>query len=107
MGVKANILLIGPFKKNIAGNLSYPEDFYSKVEENTLVVTENFHCVSSDASLMLADALGVFLWNFNTHRIDPNKINWEVLYEMYEQEDVDNVRRLFKEHFVGIFMPNG
>jgi hypothetical protein len=114
MGMNACVLCVGIFNKGIAESLEYMSDLYEDTIPGTLVVSHLLHCNTSEQSKLLAEALGCEPWNFNTHRINKEKVNWPKLYKLAkhnedweEREHVDSFWALLKAGFLCIFMPNG
>ena len=112
MGMEAHILAIGKFSPDISHCLEYGEEEYIGVEPGALVVTHFCPCVGSTSSRELADALGVSCWNFNTHHIKPEEINWEMMHHTAEHLAwgsawEEELKTLIEHKFALIFIPNG
>jgi len=114
MGKEAYVMCIGPFKKEIADILEYPEDFYDGTNEGTTVIAELFTCNTDEQSIMLAEAFGIEPWDFNRHWIKKAEdVDWNALYELEERcgewntDDIDKLRTLFKHEFYILYRPEG
>jgi len=112
MGLDADIICIGKFSKEIEDCLEYDCEFYKDTAPGTTVITHVFHCNTSDQSKWLAKALGGEAWDFNTHHINKDKVNWVALYEMMYTEwdkelEVRKFARLLDAGFICIYQPNG
>lgn len=115
MGMNADVIAIGPFSKSIAGLLDYPAEFYDNTKPGTTVITTFCSAPGINTSNMLAAAMGVDPWDFNTHKIDSENIirglgaltefafaTGESVIELNE-----HFNRLAKEGFTFFFRPNG
>lgn len=114
MGMEAEVIGIGLFKKELADSLDYPSDFYDETNEGSLVTASFFHCRTSDSSRRLAGALGMETWDFNAHRITSlDKIDWKLLYELaegycwVEEKDFEGFKKCFEAGFTLMYIPNG
>jgi hypothetical protein len=117
MGLDANVFAWGPFAPEIASYLLYPAVFYSRTAPGTLVITELFDSFSgTGASKKLAACLGISnAWDFNQHKIDPEKIDAQALralfktleYEEDNLKDLEALLALRAGGFQFVFRPNG
>ena len=119
MAKRAELLAFGQFKKSIVGCLDYPVDYYDHMKEDKVVITTVFYCVTNQASIELANAFGIKVWDFNTHYISNKRIICddvvnkiiEALESGYSDADLETACIRFKElidaglHF--IYRPNG
>lgn len=69
-------------------------------------------CQTSNISERLAEVLGVEPWDFNTHEIKEDKVDWEGLKELVkemfcEEDEVEKLRTLLQNDFICIYCPNG
>jgi len=114
VGLDANVICVGQFSKDIVDYLDYESNAYENVQDGAIVITTFFNCNTSDQSHQLAKALGADAWDFNTHAILKNKVNWEALRELSEtcaewgEESIQQFRCLLKEkNFICVYQPNG
>jgi hypothetical protein len=114
MGLDADVICIGQFSNGIAECLNYDPEDYDDVQEGRIVTATFFRCVSTSQSKKLAAALGVDPWDFNTHAILKDKVDWEALKEisLWTDEGEDEVMRRFKflleeKNFICVYRPNG
>jgi hypothetical protein len=113
MSMSANVVGFGKYSRIIADYLDYPRDYYNNAMDGVELVVECLHCPTRDSSIRLAEALGVDPWNFNTHKIDPKRIDWDKLRGM--SEDVwngdDTLDRFYKlatrGEFTFFYQPHG
>ena len=115
MGLDANIITIGRFKKELAEAecLTYPSDYYIKTKEGYIVTSELLRCNTSSQSRNLAFALGFDPWEFDKHYIEKPTMEIIERLEKYfceTDEDYEQTRilkRLIENGFVIIYLPNG
>lgn len=113
MGLNAYVLCIGNFSKEIDDCLFYGAEFYEDTEPGRTVITHKLHCNTNEQSNQLAEVLGCEVWDFNTHRINNQRINWPALYDISDTADwnekaaISEFHRLLRVGFMCIYMPNG
>jgi hypothetical protein len=112
MGMNAEVIAIGPFKKHLAKHLDYDASWYDDVPEGTSVITSLFHCTTAEASRDLAKALfGHGPWDIQYHCFDNGKVKLFDLSELCERLSIPENYESFivlKEHgFKFWFRPNG
>lgn len=109
MGMNAYVLCVGAFSEKIKDCLLYGAEFYEDTKPGTIVVTHKLHCNTSEESRRLAEVLGCDAWDFNTHRVNKEEINWPALYDIGwdEKVEVGRLDKLMEAGFLCIFMPNG
>jgi hypothetical protein len=113
MGLDANIMCIGRFDKEIVDCLPYGPEFYEGMILGMIVTTQLLNCNTSDQSRQLAAALGTEPWDFNTHCISKDNVDWDALDELseicaeWDKIDVEKLRRLLDSNFICIYQPNG
>lgn len=114
MGRDANIICIGCFQADLEDMLDYPSEWYAETEEGSLVTKSGLlNCNTHGQSTELAKALGVEYWDFNTHQLKMDKIDWNALIELskegteWNEEQVEHLRTLLKNGFICMFQPNG
>ena len=112
MGMDADLMVIGPFHPTLAAHLAYRSDHYINVPDGTLVTTELFSCQTTNLSEELAEAVGAKPWDFRTHHVNNNPINWQALRDLSPRlfTDGDHVQalQLFLRHgFTILYRPNG
>lgn len=110
MGLLAKLYAIGKFSKEIIPYLDYPEDFYDDVVEGVLIHTTLYSCNTTGESKELALALGTNPWDFNTHFIIKDNIDFDALggFEFNEDQFIpETVRVLIDRGFQLIYCPDG
>ena len=107
MGMNANIICIGKFDQEVANCLEYQQDYYEGTKIGTIVAAHLLYCQTTDESRLLAKALGCEVWDFNTHTVLEENIDWDALHKEYEERQVDNFGALLNAGFICIYMPNG
>jgi hypothetical protein len=120
MGRDANIICVGCFQPHLKDMLDYgkgepyDDDWYEDTQEGSLVTKAGLlNCNTSDQSTELAKALGVEYWDFNTHQLKKEKIDWNALIELseecaeWDEKNVENLRTLLEHKFICMFQPNG
>jgi len=110
MGMDANVICIGPFGQNVADCLDYPKDNYEEMEEGMPVTVETLNCSSSSTSAELADALGLDPYDFRTHVVNKDNVDWEKMFDIVNMEWDEDVlkkfRTLIENNFICIYRPN-
>lgn len=112
MGMKARVIGVGPFKKELAEHMDYP-DYHDETDENVTVVSTFFRCSTADSSRELAYALGVQPWDFNTHHVKSvDQVAWEVLRglgesQAWEEKDYVGFEKCLKAGWIFVYEPNG
>lgn len=111
MGMDADIIAIGRFRKDIVGYLDYPEDYYKATPEGTEVLVTLFQCETTTASQELAEVLGIHPWRFEEHklRLDENVIHeLSAFVEEYDRwGEHEALEALHKAGFTFYYRPNG
>jgi len=117
MGMKSEILCIGPFNRDIIHILDYPKEYYRNTKKGTLVTASVCHCNTTEQSLKLARALDIEdPWDFNRHAFSittPRNIDWMGLGELsaecdeWDYNDCKTLITLMQHNFTCIFQPNG
>lgn len=112
MGMDANVICIGPFRKGLAKHLDYDEKDYDDVKEGAVVIATLFDCNTTEQSRRLADALGCDPDDFNTHHLSSARVRWGVLLELafesaeMSEKDVEGLGDLFNNLFDCVYQPN-
>ena len=113
MGMDADVIGAGPYSDDIQHILDYPADYYHKTKPGTIILVTLFIAESTQESHELAEALGVDPWDFNTHRINPEKLDKGSLMEYacgaagYGIEHVEAFFKLIEKGFSFFYRPNG
>ena len=114
MGMNACVLCVGTFSESIVASLDYGEEFYEDIKPGTIVTSHILRCATSDQSRQLAEALGCEVWDFNTHYITKDNINWSGLHDLakdsldwFETEHIDSLKAMLNAGFICIYQPNG
>ncbi len=109
MGMDADIIAIGKFKKEIAQYLDYPADYYDDTPEGAEIITSLFLCNSSQQSKDLAHALGIDPQKFEQCHFNAKEIDIEKLLTEteFERDDIIMFDELRKAGFEFYYRPNG
>jgi hypothetical protein len=109
MGMTAQVLSIGPFRRDLARHLHYPPDLYAGTQEGVTVVSVLFECFGSTQSRELAACFGIDPWDFNQHRLDPHAVDLARLRALYSLDGglIEAFLALREAGFAFHFMPNG
>jgi len=111
MGMDAELIAIGKFKKSIAWNLEYPKAFYEDTPEDSEIITHVFSCGTSDASKELASMLGIDPWKFEEHKVDLGRVDFGGLADFCLEHGVNQLwadfNALKEAGFTFWYMPNG
>lgn len=109
MFIQACLLAVGPFHQAIAFALPLVDEAYAETEEGKTVVTSLFHADPDDPEIeavmeSLAEACGCEMWAPETHNINKQNIDWDMLEEILEH-DVMALKELIKYGFMIIYVP--
>ncbi len=109
MGMTAQILAIGPFRKELAQYLNYPADYYAQTREGVPVISFLFQCFGSSQSEELAACFALDPWDFNQHKIVPGRVDVARLKEAFREtpKDIDAFVAMRTAGFEFFFVPNG
>ncbi len=79
MATSAEIVAVGPFRKDLVDHFEYPSDHYVNCRDGQLVLTAIATVDGRSLSEDLADAIGVDADDPSTWRIDPKNIkDWDL-----------------------------
>jgi len=112
MGMDADVVCVGMFSKDVINCLDYPEDHYKDTRDVTIITSTFFHCNTSEQSRSLAVALGARCYDFNTHAVKKDKVNWAALEELaeengeWEEDVVEKFKTLLNNSFICVYRPN-
>ncbi len=114
MGMFAEVIAIGPFSRDIIGQLEYSEVHYKDTNEGSIVNLTLFGIgEGTSVGQEFASCLGITNgWDFNQHKICNERINVNALrefvsrYSDYDQ-DVETLIVLMEKGFEFHFAPNG
>lgn len=114
MGMYAEVIAVGPFKKALVPHLEYPPEVYTSTREGACITVTLFGIVEgSSLSREFASLLGVTdPWDFNQHRLDSSSFDIDGLrqfagkYPDY-RGSVDALVALRDAGFEFHFRPNG
>lgn len=83
MGMAANLIGIGAFKNELIGHFEYPAQYYKNTKEGMILTRELFGIYEgSSVSREFASFLGINdAWDFNQHKLDSKKIDFEGLQD--------------------------
>ena len=119
MGMFAEVLAIGGFRPELAPWMEYPEGYYANTDTGTMVVRRLFGIVEgSSSSREFARLLGIDdPWDFNQHKIEPERIDFAALKHHLESlsewesghypADLEALKALSRAGFDLYFLPNG
>jgi hypothetical protein len=112
MGMYAEIVAIGSFRRDLVPFYEYPEDFYAKTLPDAFIVTHLFGIgEGSSTSRQFARFLGIDdAWDFNQHKIDPARIDMAGLSAFLGSEyskDCEALRAFANAGYDLYFLPNG
>ena len=100
------MLGFGPFATDLEDVLQYELTHYDTVKPGQPVVVELLECETNDISRDLAEALGGDLWDFATHHIEFDKVDWDMLGEM-NKPHAEWLAELLTRGFTLLICPNG
>lgn len=103
----SELVAVGIFKKDIAPYLEYPEDHYSNVKEGIKILTFICQGLGRSRSYLLAECLGIDVWDFNQHEIDILKVNVELMKAEFGNEIVNAIDALHRAGFSFFYRPQG
>ena len=103
--IETAVFAIGPFDASIADCLEYEAKHYRSVPDGTAVVAWVLDAYSPSTRKLLAEALGIDVWDFNAHALDPERFDLAALVELYSEEEVDDLKRLVAAGFQLFFYP--
>jgi hypothetical protein len=107
MGMDAEVIAIGPFSEAAVSFLTYPAEVYANTRPGTTILDKVFTVESgdSDESRELARLVGAEVWDFNTHELDPSKVDLAGLAERFD--GVERFVGLAAAGFRFYYLPNG
>jgi len=106
MSYNGCIIAIGKFNHNIKYDLEYPDEYYNNTKKGTTVLTHLCYCETSSKTEELANAINCEILNFNTHELNPNDFNYDILDDLFP-DDISRLVKLVKNNFKFYFMPDG
>lgn len=86
MGMYAEVLAIGPFRAALVPYLRHPPERYRDTRDGAAIVEVVFSIQGSARSRDLAACFGADAWDFNSHALDPARIDFATLRELYAHE---------------------
>lgn len=107
MGLDAQVIAVGPFSKDVAPALEYPETFYKNVRDGETVITNVFVAPTSLISHGLAESFGVHAMDLGKHHLSPERADIARLIELFDAVNVERFQRLMRHGFQFYFLPNG
>ncbi|MCD0169308.1 hypothetical protein [Deinococcus sp. 23YEL01] len=107
MGLDAEVLAIGAFRRDLVEFLEYPADFYKNTRDGATVIVTVFQAVTSDLSYELASYFGIDPWDFNSHVLDPEKVDVDRLRGSEFSDRVEAFLALKASRFTFYYLPNG
>jgi len=107
MGSNAYLIAIGKYSEKIKGHLAYNENFY-ECKDGTEVIVPISGASTQESSLNLAEACGCKLWDFETHKLDTEKMDPLAISMAVDFEyEYERVLALINAGFQFYFLPNG
>lgn len=86
--LSAEILAVGPFRRELVPYLEYPDSAYAATREGTPVVVCFVDVYRNSPEVYaLAACFGADPWDFNTHVLDPWQADLEALRTLLLDED--------------------
>jgi hypothetical protein len=111
MGMYGVVLGIGPFQREFVHDLPQPEAWHERTHDGAVITVTVFSAPEgSTRSRQLARAMGAEAWDFNTHAIDPWRVDLEAVRQFLAHEGEAPLRCFLKLRDAGFaffFMPNG
>jgi hypothetical protein len=108
MGMNAEIIGVGVFRRGIVPHLQYPADFYANTRDGVNIVESIFVVeTGSTESRQLASCFGIDPWDFNRHELDATAANIAALGELFDDKEVQRFKGLRDAGFKFFFLPNG
>ena len=107
MSMDSVIVGIGKFRKEIAGHLDYPDQFYIGVKDGTPIITTVFVANTTRESRVLAECFNILPWDFNTHSSLSDNPDFEMLRKLFDAGEVDHYLALKEAGFQFFYQPNG
>ncbi|WNG46651.1 hypothetical protein F0U60_22955 [Archangium minus] len=90
----AEILAVGPFRRELVPFLEYPANLYEGTREGTPMIVHFVEAnLDSGEAHALAACFGADPWDFNTHTLDPWRADLEALRELLEEAGDEYVTR--------------
>ncbi|MCY1044857.1 hypothetical protein OV208_26310 [Corallococcus sp. bb12-1] len=85
--VQAGIIATGSFQRSLVPFLDYGERFFEKTREGARIIVALMFEIDRLAQILeVAGCLGVDPWDFNTHVIDPERVNTEDLRIVWDDD---------------------
>lgn len=112
MGMDAQLMAFGPYKREMAGMLEYSADYYKDVKAGETVIVTVCTCPTTTQSKELADALGVDAWALGKHffpKLTEHQIRCVASFidEMENTRFANDFEYLAEHGFSFFYMPRG
>jgi len=110
VGMTAQVLAIGAFREDLAEHLAYPAQYYANTRPGVPVIHFLFECFGSSQSHELAACFAIDPWDFNQHKLDPDKVDLGRLRATFpedEQQQFASFLVLREACFDFYYLPNG
>ncbi|MEM1179607.1 MAG: hypothetical protein AAGM22_14760 [Acidobacteriota bacterium] len=104
--IECSVFALGPYHPDIADCLEYSEERYASVPEGTPMLVWVLCAYRPSGRRALAKNLGIDVWDFNAHAIDPQSINKAALETDFSKREVEEIGRLLDAGFELFFCPN-
>ncbi|NNB89226.1 hypothetical protein D7X99_05875 [Corallococcus sp. AB032C] len=111
MGMYGEVLGIGPFRRELVPFLQQPAAWHRNTRDGAIIVVSVFLAPEgSSRSRELAGCMGAEAWDFNTHALDPWRVDVEAVRRFLypgEEHRLECFLRLRDAGFEFFFQPNG
>lgn len=85
----AEVLAVGPFRRELVPFLDYGADFYAATREGTKLMVRLVDVYRDDEKARaLAACFGADPWDFNTHALDPWRADLDALRALFEDDEL-------------------
>lgn len=111
MGMYGEVLGIGPFRRELVPYLQQPFEWHESTREGSVIVVRVFASPEgSTRSRELAHCVGAEAWDFNTHALDPWRVDVEAVRRFLYPDEEHQLKCFLELRDAGFefyFMPNG
>lgn len=110
MGLSGDVVAVGKFNRELLPYLKQPPSFYESTTSSSVVVEvlfAEFGVCGTSSTHQLAEALGVSVWDFSTHRVKPDKVELSQIALLAGEHESAKFNELASRGFRFYFRPNG
>lgn len=79
----ADVVAIGSYREDLAQYLNYPPSFFANTREGANVVGFLFEAWGQAEAEGLARCFGIDAWDFNQHKLDPARLDEEMIWDVF------------------------